>query len=147
MESIDLSIVIPLYNEEESIQELYERVFGVIDTLGLETEVLFVDDGSKDRTFAIAQRYAEKNKRVRVIRFRKNYGQTAAMAAGIECAKGKIIVTMDGDLQNDPKDIPKFLEKIGEGYDIICGWRKKRHDKLISRNRAASRSMAAIAAA
>jgi glycosyltransferase involved in cell wall biosynthesis len=92
-----------------------------------------VDDGSKDKTFQIARGLCAKDARLRVIRFRKNYGQTPAMAAGIDHARGEILITMDGDLQNDPEDIPRFIEKIEEGYDIVCGWREKRQDKLITR--------------
>ena len=99
----------------------------------MEYEILFVDDGSRDGTFRKATELAGGTARLRVIKFRRNYGQTPAMAAGIDHARGKILITMDGDLQNDPADIPKFLEKITEGNDIVCGWRHKRQDKLISR--------------
>jgi glycosyltransferase involved in cell wall biosynthesis len=130
---IDISIIVPLYNEEECIQPLYESIVRKIDPLNIRYEIIFVDDGSKDGTFSKAKELAEKDSRLRVLKFRKNYGQTPAMAAGIDHARGKILVTMDGDLQNDPADIPKFLEKIHEGSDIVCGWRHKRQDKLISR--------------
>lgn len=130
---MDLSIIVPLYNEEENVAPLYEAIDQVMQTLELRYEVLFVDDGSSDKTVAHAARFAEKDKRLRVIKFRKNYGQTAAMAAGIDHAKGKIIITMDGDLQNDPRDIPNFIEKINENYDIVVGWRYNRQDKLITR--------------
>jgi len=133
MERKYLSIIVPLYNEEESVLPLYESITGEIDPLQVSYEILFVDDGSKDRTFIKARELAHKDPRLRVIRFRKNYGQTAAMTAGIDQARGDILVTMDGDLQNDPADIPEFIRKIGEGYDIVCGWRHKRQDKLISR--------------
>jgi glycosyltransferase involved in cell wall biosynthesis len=133
MENIDLSIIVPLYNEEDCIQSLFESIVTAIDPLNIDYEILFVDDGSRDETFVRSKDLAEKNPRLRVIKFRKNYGQTPAMAAGIDHAKGKILVTMDGDLQNDPADIPKFLKKIEEGCDIVCGWRHKRHDKLFSR--------------
>ena len=128
-----LSIIVPLFNEEESILPLYESIVRTIDPLDVRYEILFVDDGSKDRTFFKARELAHKDNRLRVIRFRKNYGQTAAMTAGIDQARGDILVTMDGDLQNDPGDIPEFIKKIREGYDIVCGWRHKRQDKLISR--------------
>ena len=130
---MDLSLVIPLYNEEESIEELYNCVVPVIDSLNLPSELIFVDDGSKDKTFSIAKKLAGKDVRVKVIKFRKNYGQTAAMAAGIEFARGDMTTTMGGDMQTAPADIPKFIEKINEGYDIVCGWRHKRQDKLITR--------------
>ena len=129
----DLSVIAPLYNEEESVVLLYEAIVRAIEPLHLDHEILFVDDGSRDNTFRIARELAEKDRRLRVIRFRKNYGQTPAMAAGIDHADGKILITMDGDLQNDPEDIPRFIEKIGEGYDIVCGWREKRQDKLVTR--------------
>ena len=129
----DLSVIVPLYNEEESVGPLHEAIVGALDPLGMEYEILFVDDGSRDATFRNASELARKDRRLRVIKFRRNYGQTPAMAAGIDHARGKILITMDGDLQNDPADIPKFLEKIAEGNDIVCGWRHKRQDKLISR--------------
>jgi glycosyltransferase involved in cell wall biosynthesis len=129
----DLSVIVPLYNEEESVGPLHEAIVGALDPLGMEYEILFVDDGSRDGTFSNARDLARKDRRLRVIRFRRNYGQTPAMAAGFDHARGKILVTMDGDLQNDPADIPMFLEKIAEGNDIVCGWRHKRQDKLISR--------------
>lgn len=131
--SVDLSIIVPLYNEEENVGPLYQAIVQAIDPLGIAYEMIFVDDRSKDGTFARAGQIAQTDRRLRLIRFRKNYGQTAAMAAGIEHARGRILVTMDGDLQNDPADIPSFLQKIDEGYDIVCGWRHKRQDKLISR--------------
>jgi glycosyltransferase involved in cell wall biosynthesis len=129
----DLSVIAPLYNEEESVRLLYETIVRAVEPLHLDHEILFVDDGSKDNTFRVARELAEKDVRLRVIRFRKNYGQTPAMAAGIDHARGKILITMDGDLQNDPEDIPRFIDKIGEGFDIVCGWREKRQDKLITR--------------
>jgi glycosyltransferase involved in cell wall biosynthesis len=129
----DLSVIAPLYNEEESVRLLYEAIVRVVEPLHLNYEILFVDDGSKDETFRNARELSEKDDRLKVIRFRKNYGQTPAMAAGIDHASGKILITMDGDLQNDPEDIPRFIEKIGEGFDIVCGWREKRQDKLVTR--------------
>jgi glycosyltransferase involved in cell wall biosynthesis len=132
-ENIDLSIIVPLYNEEECIQPLYDAVVRSIEPLRLNYEILFVDDGSKDATFSKSRELAEKDAHLRVIKFRKNYGQTAGMSAGIDHARGKILVTMDGDLQNDPSDIPKLLKKIEEGNDVVCGWRHKRQDKLITR--------------
>jgi len=129
----DLSVIVPLYNEEESVGPLHEAIVGALDPLGMEYEILFVDDGSKDATFRKASELARRDRRLRVIKFRRNYGQTPAMAAGIDHARGRILITMDGDLQNDPADIPKFLDKINEGNDIVCGWRHKRQDKLISR--------------
>jgi glycosyltransferase involved in cell wall biosynthesis len=130
---MNLSIIVPLYNEEESIIPLYTAIQGTVESLGLEYEILFVDDGSRDKTFATASRLAEQDPQLRVIKLRRNYGQTPAMVAGIEHANGEILITMDGDLQNDPGDIPEFIRKIHEGYDIVVGWRHKRQDKLITR--------------
>jgi len=130
---MDLSVVVPLYFEEDSVKPMYDAITQAIDPLKIEYEMVFVNDGSTDKTFSIAKQLAEDDPKLRVINFRKNYGQTPAMAAGIDHAKGKIIVTMDGDLQNDPSDIPLFLEKMAEGYDIVVGWRHKRQDKLVTR--------------
>lgn len=129
----DLSIVVPLYNEEESVELLYKAIADAVDTLDLETEIIFVDDGSADDTFMVAKRIAGDDRRMRVVKFRRNFGQTPAMAAGIDLARGKTIVTMDGDLQNDPSDIPEFVRVMNEGYDLVVGWRHNRQDKLISR--------------
>jgi glycosyltransferase involved in cell wall biosynthesis len=133
MSEIDVSIVVPLYNEEESINLLYDSITQVMKGLHKRYEIIFVDDGSNDKTFEKAKVLHKRDNNLKVIEFRRNYGQTPAMQAGLDYAKGRIIVSMDGDLQNDPKDIPKFLEKIEEGYDIVCGWRKNRKDKLVSR--------------
>lgn len=130
---IRLSIVVPLYNEEESIPRLHAAIVSAVDTLGIEYEMVFVNDGSKDTSFQVAAAIARQDYRLRVVNFRRNYGQTAAMAAGIEHARGEIVVTMDGDLQNDPQDIGQLLEKIDAGYDIVVGWRFNRQDKLVSR--------------
>lgn len=130
---MDLSVIVPLYNEEESVIPLYEAIVKSVDTMGLNYEILFVDDGSKDKTVPLATELAAKDKRLRVVKFRRNYGQTPAMAAGIDNANGKILVTMDGDLQNDPSDIPELVNKIKEGYDIAVGWRHNRQDKLVTR--------------
>ena len=128
-----LSIIVPFYNEEESIRGMYTAIVDAIAPLGVSFEMMFVDDGSRDSTVAIATELARADPRVRVVKFRRNYGQTPAMAAGIEHARGEILVTMDGDLQNDPADIGLFLQKMDEGYDIVVGWRHNRQDKLISR--------------
>ena len=130
---IALSIIAPLYNEQDSVTPLYEAIVKSVDRMGIDYEILFVDDGSKDETVPVASQLAASDKRLRVIKFRRNYGQTPAMAAGIDNARGKILVTLDGDLQNDPDDIPELVQKIEEGYDIVVGWRHKRQDKLISR--------------
>jgi len=131
--SPDLSVIAPLYNEEESVGPLYRAIVGALEPMGMSYEILFVDDGSRDGTFGKAKELAEMDARLRVIRFRRNYGQTPAMAAGIDHARGKVLITMDGDLQNDPKDIPFFIDKIRDGFDIVCGIREKRQDKLITR--------------
>lgn len=128
-----LSVIVPFYNEEESIQAMYAAILRAIEPLQISFEMVFVDDGSKDSTLRIAVDLAKQDSRVRVVKFRRNYGQTPAMAAGIEHARGETLITMDGDLQNDPQDIALFLEKIAEGYDIVVGWRFNRQDKLVSR--------------
>ena len=130
---MDLSVIVPLYNEEDSVIPLYEAIVKSVDTIGISYEILFVDDGSKDDTVSIAGGLAANDTRLRIIKFRRNYGQTPAMAAGIDNAKGRILVTMDGDLQNDPDDIPRLVKKIDDGFDIVVGWRHKRKDKLITR--------------
>ena len=128
-----LSIVVPVYNEEENVRLLFEKIQAVCETIGETYEVLFVDDGSHDATFAVLSELSEQRSELKVIRFKKNAGQTAAMAAGFEFAQGQRIISMDGDLQNDPADIPKLLEKLDEGYDLVCGWRKERQDKFLTR--------------
>jgi glycosyltransferase involved in cell wall biosynthesis len=130
---LPLSIIVPFYNEAESIDRMYEAIVSAIAPLNLAFEMVFVDDGSKDNTLNIAIEIARKDSRVRVVKFRRNFGQTPAMAAGIEYARGEVLVTMDGDLQNDPSDIGHFLAKIDEGYDMVVGWRFNRQDKLVSR--------------
>jgi len=132
-EKIQLSIIVPLYNEEDSVTPLYHAIVNAIDPLHLCYEVLFVDDGSCDDTVLRARKLAEDDPRLHILSFRRNYGQTPAMVAGIEHARGEILVTMDGDLQNDPNDIPRFIEQINQGHDIVVGWRHKRQDKLITR--------------
>jgi len=127
-----VSIVIPVYEEEESLPHLYKSIKDVMDKLKRKYEIVFVDDGSRDGTLKVLESYQKKDPTVVVVSFRRNFGQTAAMAAGFEYAQGDIIVTMDADLQNDPNDIPKLLEKI-KGHDVVSGWRKKRQDKFLSR--------------
>ena len=129
----DLSVIVPFYNEEESITAMHQAIVEAVEPLGVAFEMVFVDDGSRDRTLEVATGIARRDERVRVVKFRRNYGQTPAMAAGIEQAQGRVLVTMDGDLQNDPRDIEHFLAKIDEGYDIVVGWRFNRQDKLVSR--------------
>jgi glycosyltransferase involved in cell wall biosynthesis len=129
----DLSVIVPFYNEEDNIRRMHAAIVAAIEPLGVPFEMVLVNDGSRDRTLERATEIAREDARVRVVNFRRNYGQTPAMAAGIEQAHGKVLVTMDGDLQNDPRDIEHFLAKINEGYDIVVGWRFNRQDKLISR--------------
>jgi glycosyltransferase involved in cell wall biosynthesis len=128
-----VSVVVPLYNEQECIRPLHAAIVQSLAQLGCTFEMIFVDDGSTDHTAAVATEVARNDSRLCIVRFRRNYGQTAAMAAGIEHARGETIVTMDGDLQNDPNDIRRLLEKLDQGYDIVVGWRFKRQDKLVSR--------------
>ena len=128
-----LSVVVPVYNEQDCIVRLYDSLISVCDKLDFLYELVFVDDGSQDDTYPILRRLHASNRRMKVIRFRKNYGQTAAMAAGFQYAQGEIIVSMDGDLQNDPVDIPRLVKKLEEGFDVVCGWRKNRQDKLWTR--------------
>jgi glycosyltransferase involved in cell wall biosynthesis len=131
---IKLSIIIPIYNEEESIGKLYQELRSVLDNLSCSWEIIAVDDGSKDKSYQILQGIAQKDKQFRVISFKKNFGQTAAMSAGIDMSQGEIIIPIDADLENDPRDIPRLLAKLAEGYDIVSGWRKDRWlDKFLTR--------------
>ena len=127
-----LSVVIPVYNEEENIRLLHEKLKASLDLLQQEYEILFIDDGSTDRTLSILEEIQAKDKHLIVLSLRRNFGQTAAFAAGFDFARGDIVVTMDGDLQNDPADIPKLLEKIKD-HDLVSGWRKKRKDPFFTR--------------
>lgn len=131
--SLELSVVVPLYNEEESVRPLYAAILAGVEPLGVSFEIVLVDDGSRDGTVRIADEIARADPRVCLVKFRRNYGQTPAMAAGIAEARGEIIVTMDGDLQNDPADIGELLARIDEGNDIVVGWRHERQDKLWTR--------------
>ncbi|MFW9929382.1 MAG: glycosyltransferase family 2 protein [Candidatus Thorarchaeota archaeon] len=130
---MDLSIVVPVYNEELSVKPLYEAITNALNKLNLDYEILLVDDGSSDNTYLNAQNIAEKDSRLKVIKLKRNYGQTIGLHAGFQNASGKIIVTMDGDLQNDPDDIAEMIEEINKGNDIVLGWRYDRKDKMISR--------------
>lgn len=124
-----LSVVVPLYNEEGNVAELHRRIYEAVQKIGRPFEIIFIDDGSSDKTIDMTVSLSP----LTLIRFRKNFGQTAAFDAGIKAAKGEIIITLDGDLQNDPADIPLLLEKIDEGYDVVSGWRHKRKDSLMKR--------------
>ena len=128
-----LSIVIPIHNEEHSILPLYDRLTAVLEQLQRPYEILFVDDASTDRSFELLANLVETDGHLKVIRLRRNFGQTAALSAGFHEAKGDVIIAMDGDLQHAPEDIPALLQKIDEGYDIASGWRKHRVDNAIMR--------------
>jgi glycosyltransferase involved in cell wall biosynthesis len=128
-----LSVVIPVHNEEPSILPLYDRLSAVLEGLGRPYEILFVDDASTDRSFELLVNLVETDARLKVIRLRRNFGQTAALSAGFNEARGEVIVAMDGDLQHAPEDIPALLEKIDQGYDIASGWRKQRIDNALTR--------------
>ena len=128
-----LSLVIPIYNEEENIEPLYAELTGALEALGDPYEVIAIDDGSHDRSFINLKAIHQRDPRWRVLRFRRNFGQTTAIAAGFDAARASVIITMDADLQNDPADIARLLEKIDEGYDIVSGWRKDRKEPFLSR--------------
>ena len=127
-----LSIVIPVFNEEDNLRLLTSELTGVLQSLNKPWEILFIDDGSTDGSLHVLKELQEHSSRIKVITFNKNCGQTAAFDAGFKAAKGEVIITMDADLQNDPRDIPKLLDKIWD-YDAVCGWRHKRNDPLIKR--------------
>ena len=129
----DCSVVVPLYNESSVVSELYQRLTKTMAATGLYYELVFIDDGSEDNTLQILKDIAAKDGKVIVVELRQNFGQTPALAAGFDVARGKIIVSMDGDLQHLPEEIPMFLEKLNEGYDVVSGWRKTRVDNLIMR--------------
>src|SRR5499433_3293398 len=133
MRPVELSVVVPIRNEAPSLEELYRELTERLTAWGRSYEILIVDDGSTDQSFDILGRLQARDPRLRVIRFRRNFGQTAAFAAGFDHARGRYIVTMDGDLQNDPSDIPGLVEMLERGSDIVCGWRKERKDPLLSR--------------
>ncbi|PIE34634.1 glycosyltransferase [candidate division KSB3 bacterium] len=127
------SVVIPVYNEETNVRLLIPELKDTLDRLDKSYEIIFVDDGSSDRTEDVIAEFAKTAPEIRLITLRRNFGQTAAMSAGFDAAVGDVIIPMDGDLQNDPADIPRLLEKIDEGYDVVSGWRKDRQDKFWSR--------------
>lgn len=130
---MSVSVVIPVYNEIENLSRLYASLRPVLEALNLPFEMLFVDDGSTDGSSAELAAMARRDAAVKVVTFRRNYGQTAAMSAGLHLAAGDVIVTMDADLQNDPADIPLLLARLDEGFDLVHGWRKERHDKFLTR--------------
>src|SRR5450432_1819915 len=127
------SIVVPLHNEQENVTHLYDRLKAVMEINGESFEIVLVDDGSKDRTFNLLREIAAVDSRVTVVKLRRNFGQTSALAAGFDHSRGEYVIAMDGDLQHDPSDIPLFIEKISEGYDIVSGWRKVRVDNFVMR--------------
>lgn len=127
------SIVVPFFNEQENIPPLYMKLTEVMDAIGEPYELVFVDDGSKDNSFKVLSEIYEHDRRVNLIRLRRNFGQTPALKAGFDFARGEVIISMDGDLQHDPEEIPKFLEKIEEGYDLVSGWRYARRDHWLMR--------------
>jgi len=129
----ELSLFLPVLDEEDNLRPMHAKISEALNALGKTAEVIYVDDGSTDKSLEILREIAGGDERVRVISLRRNYGQTAAMSAGIDAANGKILIPMDADLQNDPKDIARLLEKLDEGYDVVSGWRKNRQDKLVSR--------------
>lgn len=126
-----LSIVVPVYNEVENLKLLNDSIKEVLDSLKISYEVIYIDDGSKDESYQILQKLAVAEDNIKVIKFKRNFGQTAAMSAGFDYAQGEIIIPLDADLQNDPQDIPKMIDKYKEGYDIVSGWRKNRKDTFI----------------
>lgn len=127
------SIVVPFYNEQENVPQLYVKIIDTMDAIGESYEMIFVDDGSKDGTFRQLSEIAQTDERVVVVRLRRNFGQTAALKAGFDHSNGEIIISMDGDLQHDPAEIPRFIEKMKEGYDIVSGWRVERTDHWLMR--------------
>src|ERR1700686_5477163 len=144
---IHYSLVVPFFNEQENIPTLYMKLTEVMDSIGEPYEMVFVDDGSKDNTYKVLTEIYEHDRRVNVVRLRRNFGQTPALKAGFDFARGEVIISMDGDLQHDPEEIPRFLEKIEEGYDLVSGWRYARRDHWLLRqvpSRAANWMMAKL---
>jgi glycosyltransferase involved in cell wall biosynthesis len=131
--TVDISIVVPVYNEQDNVEAVYSAISSSLRAMGCSYEIVMVDDGSSDGSYRELARLASGDAALKVIRFRRNFGQTAAMSAGFDYAKGDIIIPMDGDLQNDPEDIPRLIEKIHEGYDVVSGWRRDRKDTFVTR--------------
>ncbi len=132
---MNLSLIIPVYNEKDTLPSLFDAVYKTMNAIGQSWEVILVDDGSQDDSLSVLKEYAQKDaQHVRVISFRRNFGQTPAIAAGLDYAQGEIIILLDADMQNDPADIPMMLAKLDEGYDLVSGWRKSRKDNVLTRN-------------
>lgn len=131
--AIQFSIVVPFYNEQENIPPLYLKLTEVMDAIGEPYEMVFIDDGSRDNTYKVLEDIYEHDRRVNLVRLRRNFGQTAALKAGFDYSRGDVIISMDGDLQHDPVEIPQFLEKLEEGYDLVSGWRVARRDHWLTR--------------
>jgi glycosyltransferase involved in cell wall biosynthesis len=129
----DISVVVPIFNEEENLEELHRELVVALEKTGRTYEIILIDDGSTDSSWTALRSLQQKDGRVKLIRLRRNFGQTAALAAGFDHARGEIIISLDADLQNDPKDILAFIQKIEEGYDIVSGWRRRRKDKFLTR--------------
>ncbi len=127
---VEISIVVPLYNEQDNLEPLLGRIQETLSRLNRSYEVIFVDDGSTDESFQVIQRLHQSHDRIHAVRFRKNHGKSAALAVGFQEARGEVIITMDADLQDDPEEIPNLLDKLGEGYDLVSGWKYKRHDPI-----------------
>ncbi|MDP1544934.1 MAG: glycosyltransferase family 2 protein [Anaerolineales bacterium] len=132
---MNLSLIIPVFNEQDNLPLLFDAIYQTMNPLGRIWEAVLVDDGSRDQSLSVLKEYAAKDpQHIRVVSFRRNFGQTAAIAAGLDYSRGEIIVLLDADLQNDPADIPMMLAKLDEGYDLVSGWRKKRKDNAVTRN-------------
>ena len=145
--SPELSVVIPIRNESPNIDDLYHDLTEALGKWGRSYEIIVVDDGSTDDSFERLCRWQRQDDRWRLIRFRRNFGQTAAFAAGIDAARGRLVATSDGDLQNDPNDLPAMIRRIDEGFDIVCGWRKDRKDPWLTRRLPSVTANAIISAA
>lgn len=131
--AVNLSIIVPVFNEAENLTNLYQELSNSLEKLPYNAEIIFINDGSTDNSLAVLQKIQEADSRVIIVDFRRNYGQTAALSAGFDLAKGEYLITLDADLQNDPADIKKLLAKLAEGYDIVSGWRRQRKDRFLSR--------------
>ena len=129
-----LSVIVPLYNEQENVQPLYQKLVTALERAGHDFEIILVNDGSLDQTRSRVVELAAEDQRVKLVDFRRNFGQTAATMAGIDYSQGDILIPMDGDLQNDPQDIPRLVRKLDDGYDVVSGWRKDRKDNALVRN-------------